>query len=615
MAAVIPLFMSDAGWPEEMDLANDTLSQLKMAGNIDMDSNKIVNLTAGSADGDAVAYGQTPDFNGLTSDGNIVLSGGAELSGLPSTPTGDTYAASKAYVDSVATGLDVHASVKVRAQGNINLAAPGATIDGITMSVGDRFLADQQSTTTQDGIYEFQGAAVAATRTDDAQTGDGFAGVFLFVEEGTDADKGYVCTNNAGSDVVGTDDLVFTQFAGSESIPLATAGSGGGTVGRSTFDSDTGFAVDGSGVVTFGLAASAGLKWSGGDLAIEPNDFAGTGLEDDGADNLRLATQGNGIAGGGGTTLSVDPDSESGGNTQPVSVGANGVGLDVSAIAGTGLEADGSANLRLATQGNGIAGGGGTTLSVQAVAGEGIDVGAGGIEIDASDIAGLGLVENGVNAHVLDVEPDVTTGGDTKPVSATANGVGIDISSFDGDGLLADGSGNLDVQPDSTTGGDIKPVNVTANGVGLDVSSILGVGLSTDGDGLIDVDSAGDAPVLVKAMTSAEAFAIGDPVYPSATSGKVGKATADTDAKARVIGVAKEAATGADESKEIVFHGECDGAISGATPGAPYYLDTSGGTTATFGDIGAGERVIRCGFALTATVLWVKIDDFGKKAA
>ena len=170
------------------------------------------------------------------------------------------------------------------------------------------------------------------------------------------------------------------------------------------------------------VAASGGLKagsnsWQ---LTIEPADFAGTGLEDDGADNLRLATQGNGIAGGAGSTLSValdtttgggtsglavganglgvaaglagngltlvqgsamtvDPDTETGANTQAVQVTANGVGLLVSDIAGTGLEADGSANLRLAAQGNGITGGAGTTLSVQAD-GTSVSVGASGVK-------------------------------------------------------------------------------------------------------------------------------------------------------------------------------------------------------------------------------------------
>ena len=52
-------------------------------------------------------------------------------------------------------------------------------------------------------------------------------------------------------------------------------------------------------------AAGDGLKYGSNALNIEPNDFAGTGLEDDGSDNLRLAAQGTGIAGGAGSTLSV----------------------------------------------------------------------------------------------------------------------------------------------------------------------------------------------------------------------------------------------------------------------------------------------------------------------
>jgi hypothetical protein len=102
-------------------------------------------------------------------------------------------------------------------------------------------------------------------------------------------------------------------------------------------------------VVSTDLLASGGLKIVSTELAVEPNDFAGTGLEDDGSDNLRLAAQGNGIAGGAGSTLSVQADGTTGGNIQPVNVVANGVGLDVAAIAGTGIAADGSANLQVDT--------------------------------------------------------------------------------------------------------------------------------------------------------------------------------------------------------------------------------------------------------------------------
>jgi hypothetical protein len=42
-------------------------------------------------------------------------------------------------------------------------------------------------------------------------------------------------------------------------------------------------------------------------LDIDVSDFAGTGLEDDSSENLRLSAQGTGIAGGAGSVLSIDP--------------------------------------------------------------------------------------------------------------------------------------------------------------------------------------------------------------------------------------------------------------------------------------------------------------------
>jgi hypothetical protein len=40
-------------------------------------------------------------------------------------------------------------------------------------------------------------------------------------------------------------------------------------------------------------------------MAVDVSDFAGTGLEDDASENLRLASQGTGISGGAGSTLSI----------------------------------------------------------------------------------------------------------------------------------------------------------------------------------------------------------------------------------------------------------------------------------------------------------------------
>jgi hypothetical protein len=133
-------------------------------------------------------------------------------------------AARKSYVDGLVQGLDWKESCLVRAQGNITLSGPGATIDGITMGSGDRFLADQQSTAAEDGIYIWNGATSAATRAADLPAAAEARGTAVFVEEGTDADDGFVCTNDDGADVVGTDGLTFVAFTGGATPPYEVVG-------------------------------------------------------------------------------------------------------------------------------------------------------------------------------------------------------------------------------------------------------------------------------------------------------------------------------------------------------------------------------------------------------
>ena len=55
------------------------------------------------------------------------------------------------------------------------------------------------------------------------------------------------------------------------------------------------------------LFAGDGLQAASSVMAVDVSDFAGTGLEDDSSENLRLATQGTGISGGNGSTLSITP--------------------------------------------------------------------------------------------------------------------------------------------------------------------------------------------------------------------------------------------------------------------------------------------------------------------
>jgi hypothetical protein len=95
-------------------------------------------------------------------------------------------------VENARQGVSYKMPVKVAATTNVNLAAPGATIDGVTMATSDRFLATNQTTTADKGIYVWNGAASAATRAADADVfGELQDGTQVYVAAGTDAEKVY----------------------------------------------------------------------------------------------------------------------------------------------------------------------------------------------------------------------------------------------------------------------------------------------------------------------------------------------------------------------------------------------------------------------------------------
>lgn len=310
------------------------------------------------------------------------------------TPVSGTDPVNKAYVDSVASGLSWKEPVIVRAQGNITLSGPGATIDGVTMSVGDRVLCDQQTTTTEDGIYAWQGAAVAMTRTSDAQVGDNFASAAMFVEQGTDADKGYVCTNDTGSAVIGTNDLTFVAFTGGGAL---TAGNGIDITGST---------------ISVDLLASGGLKFTAGELGVEPADFAGSGLQDDGSDNLELKLYATKVSAVGDSDVANNPlylDSTNGLN---VKVDASTIDLDSGNgnrlyVPNGGIT---ETQLNASVAGNGLTGGGGSALSVVAA-----DTATkGGLTVDSdgvySTVANAGNPNGVVNGDLGKMCLDTTNG-------------------------------------------------------------------------------------------------------------------------------------------------------------------------------------------------------------
>lgn len=80
---------------------------------------------------------------------------------------------------------------------------------------------------------------------------------------------------------------------------------------------------------TLNVGAGDGIDVAADSIAVDVTDIIGTGLSEDASNNIRIGAQGNGLAGGNGTTLSVSADSTTGATVAPISVTSNGVGVAI----------------------------------------------------------------------------------------------------------------------------------------------------------------------------------------------------------------------------------------------------------------------------------------------
>lgn len=152
----------------------------KFFTDIDMQSvSKITNLPAATADGDAVRFSQ---------------------------------------LNAAIEGLAWKDSCRVATQANLNLASPGATIDGVTMVSQDRVLVRAQTDAAFSGIYIWNGASSAMTRSLDASTFDELEQAVTSVEEGTSVGTTYRQTAVNGT--LGTTTVTWAVFG--TSAPAAS---------------------------------------------------------------------------------------------------------------------------------------------------------------------------------------------------------------------------------------------------------------------------------------------------------------------------------------------------------------------------------------------------------
>lgn len=345
---------------------------------------------------------------------------------------------------------------------SITVANFDGQAQGITLVEGDRVLVKDTASidgiegldAKRNGIYivgTVTTGTAPLTRTTDANTALELESAAIFVAEGASADQAY--TQTADTITLETTALSFVQFTGLGQITAGT----GLTKTANTLD-----VIGGDGItanandLAVDLKTSGGLKIDTAQIAVEPADFAGTGLEDDGADNLRIAAAaaGDGLQGGAGSALALDLKTSAG-----LKIDTAQLSIEPADFAGTGLEDDGADNLRLATQGNGIAGGAGSTLSVLADITEtstanvsAIRVASTGVSVATDDSTLEGSLQGVAGAEVLRVK---ALGIGTTQIAADAvdkTKIAADVA---GNGLTQAAGGELDVNPAAAGGLEI----------------------------------------------------------------------------------------------------------------------------------------------------------------
>jgi hypothetical protein len=338
------------------------------------------------------------NLSGGTMSGNIIM-GNNSITNLVMTSDAHS-AATKEYVDNVAEGLHVHAPARAIAVvdiGSANFSAgiidlsssPIALIDGVgSWVVGQRvILANQENDgfSEQNGIYEVSavngsGEITELSRTADFNSAEEAAGGdFIFVQEGTQyADTGWVQTETVVT--IDVSPIRFLQFSGAGSY-----------------------------------SAGDGLNLNGTVFSVDVADIAGSGLENDGSNNLRLTD----------TTVTAASYGTTAAKTVSFTVDAKGR-LTAASEQDISILATQVSDFQSAVRNEVSAGDG---LDYNSTTGEfSVDLkSAGGLKIDATELA-------------------------------------VEVADFAGNGLEDDGSDNLRIKQEFVT---VPDISVSSSGLSI----------------------------------------------------------------------------------------------------------------------------------------------------
>jgi len=207
------------------------LSEIMGSASAPQDTAATGSAAAGS--GPLLAFDDHVHDHGIIADGGVLYHDSDQVENMSGVAGADVSAALDALAAALAAaiaGLDIKQSVTAATAGAlaaytrvgdvITASANGAigNIDGIAITTGDRILLQDGAAGVDDGIYDVTDAGDGSnpfvlTRSSDMAGGASAAGAVFQAEQGTTYGEDiFVCTNDAGSDVVNTDDLDFTTM-------------------------------------------------------------------------------------------------------------------------------------------------------------------------------------------------------------------------------------------------------------------------------------------------------------------------------------------------------------------------------------------------------------------